>query len=508
MKKILGGLIIMCFVLMAWEVKAFDFKEGTFLTGEYINKVKDGKTYYMTVQYIYRDDGQAMYCLEPFEKFLTGSGYIGYNFNYENVTGLSKEQIRRIELLAYYGYNYDNRTDSKWYAITQYLIWKTVTTDDIYFTDKLNGKRINKYEQEISELEQDIANNEIKPSLVGREVTVNYGDDIILEDTNKVLDNYQVLGVTNYDYQKEGNTFKVKNVLQSGRITFKRKHSLYNSNSFVYINSNSQNLFAPGKPREPELYLKFNVTAGDVELNILDDDSVYSIAKDFSNTCYGLYNLQNELIDKVCTEHSLKYKSNLLKYGVYYVKQLSVGKGYEKDDKIYSFEINARNEHIILELQNKLIRNTVKINKKYCQKEVCSFEEKAKFNIYDEKDNLVDSIETDKNGNGALELGYGKYYGVQVQGKEGYEYVDDFSFTILNGIDELNYGFVDKVKVTENRDKDEGKNEDKNNDESDDDVQELMPPETGITDVPSLKKIFGEFFRKMLSLIPFLGKKC
>ena len=105
-------------------------------------------------------------------------------------------------------------------------------------------------------------------------------------------------------------------------------------------------------------------------------------------------------------------------------------------------------------------------------------------------------------------MGYGKYYGVQVQGKEGYEYVDDFSFAILNGIDELNYGFVDKVKVTENRDKDEGKNEDKNNDESDDDIQELMPPETGITDVPSLKKIFGEFFRKMLSLIPFLGKKC
>ena len=97
----------MCFVLMTWEVKAFDFKEGTFLTGEYINKVKDGKTYYMTVQYIYRDDGQAMYCLEPFEKFLTGSGYIGYNFNDEKVKYI--KAFLSLKKPEYGNFTYDKR---------------------------------------------------------------------------------------------------------------------------------------------------------------------------------------------------------------------------------------------------------------------------------------------------------------------------------------------------------------------------------------------------------------
>lgn len=499
MKKILRCLIIVVFLLMVGEVKALSFKEGEFLNGEYINKVKDGKTYYMTVQYIYRDDGKVVYCLEPFANFITGNGYIGYNFNYDGVTGLSKEQVRRIELLSYYGFNYHNRSDSKWYAITQYLIWKTVSNDDIYFTDKLNGKRINKYETEIKELEQDIANNEIKPSFLGQEVTVNYGDDVNLEDTSKILNDYQVLGKINYNYQKEGNTFKISNVMQSGRIAFKRQHTLYNSNSFVYINSNSQNLFAPGNPREAELYLKLNVTAGDVELKIKDDDSVYSIAKDFSNTCYGLYNLQNELLDKVCTEQSLNYKSNLLKYGVYYVKQLSVGKGYEKDEKIYSFEINSRNEHIVLELQNKLIRNTIKINKKYCKKDVCSFEKNAKFNIFDEKDNLIGSIETDANGNGAMELGYGKYYGVQILGKEGYQYVDDFEFAIINGKDQLKYEFIDNLKLSD----------DKNNETVEDDTNdlEMLPPETGIDNVPSLKKIIINFLHEIINFMTILWKK-
>ena len=96
MKKILGGLIMVFFLLMVGEVKALSFKEGEFLNGEYINKVKDGKTYYMTIQYIYRDDGKVVYCLEPFANFITGNGYIGYNFNYDGVTGLSKEQVRRI----------------------------------------------------------------------------------------------------------------------------------------------------------------------------------------------------------------------------------------------------------------------------------------------------------------------------------------------------------------------------------------------------------------------------
>ena len=159
MKKIL--FIIFLFISIG-RVDALNFYEGDFITGEYINKVDGNKTYYMTMQYIHDGNGNIVYCIEPFTKF-----YENYNYqltdpylNYDSNT------LRRVELLSYYGYGYKNRTDIKWYVITQYLIWKSVSNNDIYFTDKLNGRRIDKYQVEINELNNDVnghdSNNLIK----------------------------------------------------------------------------------------------------------------------------------------------------------------------------------------------------------------------------------------------------------------------------------------------------------------------------------------------------------
>lgn len=432
MKKIMFIFALLISMLTISSVKADTFQEAEYISGEYINKEQNGKTYYLTVQFIKNEKGEIVYCLEPFKTFTSGTGYSGSNFSYEYYTGLSSEIMRRIEKLAYYGYNYVGRTDPKWYAITQYLIWKTVDSSaNIYFTNTLNGKRINKYEEEIAQIEADIKLNDTNPSFAGKSIEVNYKSDFVLEDINKVLKDYKVLH-SDYKYEMENNKLSIKEFIKDGKIVLKRNHDYYNSTSYVFVHKESQMLFKPGNPRENEINVKFKVTKGDILLNVYGDDSIYTVESDFSNTCYGIYDVNDELIERVCTDRKMSYKTNSLAYGNYYIKQESVGIGYVKDNNIYKISIDKNNENVIVELKNKLIRNTLKLNKKYCKNEVCINEENSKFNVYDKNNNLVNTIITDSSGKATIELGYGNYTIEQVEGKEGYKLVDVFNDSIVD----------------------------------------------------------------------------
>ena len=60
-----------------------------------------------------------------------------------------------INKIAYFGYGYYNHSDPKWYAISQYLIWKEADPlGHYYFTEGLNGLEANKFQEEINEINQ------------------------------------------------------------------------------------------------------------------------------------------------------------------------------------------------------------------------------------------------------------------------------------------------------------------------------------------------------------------
>ena len=240
MKKIL--FIIFLFISIG-RVDALNFYEGDFITGEYINKVDGNKTYYMTMQYIHDGNGNIVYCIEPFTKF-----YENYNYqltdpylNYDSNT------LRRVELLSYYGYGYKNRTDIKWYVITQYLIWKSVSNNDIYFTDKLNGRRIDKYQVEINELNNDVINHD-KSNLV-LEYDVDYKDDISLN-----INGYKVI---NSDYEIKNNI--INNVVNDGIVTVSKDSSYYTGYRGYYDGFGSQSLLVRGNVINTLYDIKINV---------------------------------------------------------------------------------------------------------------------------------------------------------------------------------------------------------------------------------------------------------
>lgn len=132
-----------------------------------------------------------LYSLNPLKSF----NWDSYNIyeNYESNPLLSIEKWQRASDIAFYGYNYQNRTELKWYIITQYLIWKDyLPSSELYFIDE-NNQKINPYEKEIKELTQDLNNKNVFPSFyTGSTTTVYPNDTLDYIDQNKVLNNFHV----------------------------------------------------------------------------------------------------------------------------------------------------------------------------------------------------------------------------------------------------------------------------------------------------------------------------
>ena len=410
-------------------VKAESFVEGNFISGEYISKKKDGAIHYLTVQYLKDSQGNIVYCLEPYTKFVEGKSYTSYIGNIDGYKGLSSDKRRKISLIVYYGYGYGSRTSSKWYAITQYLIWDTVTGGDgsIYFTDTLNGKKISKYTTEISAVLNDVKAHDTKPSFVF-DRTINYREGMYFSSITKDL--YEVKNSTfNYTFN---DVLTIKDIKEDGYFEVSKLSNYYKNKVAIFDSTSSQDLIRPGNVTNTVYRINIKVLKGNITLDIKKDDSVYTAESDFTNTCYEIYK-SNVLVDSVCTgEDELIYDTVDLAYGEYEIKQISNGIGYRKDNETYKVVIDKDNQKPIVTLQNYLIRNTININKKACIDNNCNNEKDATFEIFDKNSKLVNSISTDKEGNASILLGYGSYTVKQSKGLEGYSLADDFNEKIID----------------------------------------------------------------------------
>ncbi|MFQ8989006.1 MAG: thioester domain-containing protein, partial [Intestinibacter sp.] len=173
----------------------------------YVNKYKNGVERSERIQvYHKRSDSEIAYCIEPGIDFSDSATLTGYDYNQSDISGMSIDTWRRITLLAYYGYGYGNHTDSKWYAITQYEIWKANPLGwDMYWADSFHGNNISQFESESAELLNLVNNHYKAPSFANSNNTVVVNDTIVLDDTNNVLSNYEVSTNDNATIKKDGN---------------------------------------------------------------------------------------------------------------------------------------------------------------------------------------------------------------------------------------------------------------------------------------------------------------
>lgn len=451
MKKILFFLITILGITFFQNINVFastaNFYEGEYINGIYMNKRAQGsKTIYYQKARFFRQTGTntPAYCIEPFN-FFSENGSYQSTVNPNNLTAYQKERISKI---AHFGYGYPGRTEEKWYAITQMMIWKEADPNgDFYFTDKLNGTRINAYVEEMNQINNSIYLNDITPSIIGKEYKLVEGESLNITDTNNVLNNYVV---SNNIFKIENNKLQT-NKLKEGvyETNIIKNNNIHNSPVIFYQSPTSQDLVIMGDIDNKNFNIKVKVIKTSIEITKID-----SITKDtkptgdakLENAIYQIYDSNLKEIDKITIDENCKGMLNNLKFGKYYIKEIKPGTGYTLDDKMYEFEITEDNPNIKLSLENKVIETNIEINKQYGDKEMKS-EPNITFEIYDKNNNLVKTIITDEFGEAKFTLPYGKYKVKQINSTKGYQKVDDFEIIIDSNKDQT-FNLTDiKIKV-------------------------------------------------------------
>lgn len=430
------GMVICGFMIGMNGVKAQTYSGEMIVPSEYISDIymkvikSDGTGRYEQGRFVRKKDTlDFLYCLQPFVDVYYDSIYqVGYD-DYETYLSIDKEVWEHIRLIAYYGYGYqddsvDHVTDSRWYTITQLMIWRVVDPSaDIYFTDTLNGNRNDTlFLDEIEEIEQLVMNHYQKPVFSLPE-TISIDESIVLEDQAALLSEYEIVEAHNVDVRIDGNVLYIKGIsVGDASFVLAKKDRRYVSNPIIYYHSVSQDLLEVGSYEPLFLNVSLNVVGGQVELFKKDYDTGSSLSQGqgkLSGAVYGVYDNEDDLLMEITTNDDGYAISDYLPFGEYYLQEISPSLGYQLDLEKYYFHIDENHLFVRVNVYEKVIsRNLCILKVDRLTKEPL---QGVLVDIYTSDDVLVSSLETNSDGIILLEnLPYGSYYVVEKEAPDGY----------------------------------------------------------------------------------------
>lgn len=458
---IIIGIIFSLSLTVSAEEYQDKFDEVRYIN-DYVVKSKNGIKKYQQMTMMERlSDGEFVYCIEPGIAINSDNLLVGSDMNQSEFASISKDEWKRISLLAYYGYGYSGHTNIKWYTITQFMIWQTVNNGyDIYFTDTLNGKRISKYTSEMKEMEELIAKHDIVPDFGDNSFNLGLGESINIVDKNNVLSLYDVSSSDIVDIQKSTNSLTlVANKAGKDSITLTKKDKSLEHPAIVYVHPVSQDIVVRGSYDEININLDVVVSGGSVTIQKLDKDTnsstSFSKYASLEGAVYGIYNFNHEKIGSVTTKSDgVSNNFSLSSLGKYYIKEEVAPTGYLLDSNIYYFEVTRDNFDVKLEVFDNIIRANIEITKVLSSGETGLLvpEVGVTFGIFDDSGNLFSEVTTDKFGNINTTLPYGNWEFKQLIGTVGYEKISKFNVEVKSS-DSQRYVLADnkitsKLKVT------------------------------------------------------------
>ena len=452
MKKILLFLmtIISLFGISIKTVNAkTTFYEAEKIDNIWTKSVKGSTAHFQKARFYRRtSDNKPAYCIEPFTFFKPEESYV----EYLNPDNISKETWERITLIAHFGYGYANHQDNKWYAITQLMIWKEAAPDaQFYFTDKLNGNKIDIFIDEQQEIYKQVNQYQTKPN-IDTEINIVENQYIEVYDTNNVLNNYQISNKIE-NIKIENNKLVITGLTKGIYNLTLTKNSVMDSElSVYYYNHISQDLMTAGNIESNCINIKINVEKTEINITKTDNITKTTIPSGeakLEGTIFGLFDLNNNLIKKLIINKDGTTQVKNIPYGNYIIKELQAGTGYTLNQNKYEINLNKDNTEVNLKLENKVIEKKLIIHKEYSNTINSYPEANITFLIYNKANQLINKITTDTNGNAKINLPFGTYKIIQENTTDGYNKVDPFTVTINESNEnELSYNLTDyKIKV-------------------------------------------------------------
>ena len=409
------------------KAEATSFYEAEYIDNIYMNKYQySTHTIYYQKARFFRKTGtnEFAYCIEPFRFFNEGATY---QSSFQPDT-LSKEQIESMTKIAYYGYGYSNHTDPKWYAITQLMIWQIASSDgEYYFTDSLNGNRIDIFQEEMNEVYSLIEMDTILPSFSGGSFDIVENHELTLEDENHILHSF-----VNEENWIVGDSFKI-GPLKAGSYEFSFQKRLFYQKPFLFYQSeNSQNLLETGDITPIEAKIKVHVIPTYLEISKIDQDTKSVIPSgdaSLDGAVYSLYDSQKHFIQDLVIEENQAFLSNL-DFGNYSIQEKKAGVGYLIDQKSYEFSISKENPRVSLVLKNQVIKKRILLEKQYGEEGNLKKEANVSFYVKNKKGEIIQTVTTNEEGQAEFFLPYGSYQIIQKNTTDGYQKTKPFTIVV------------------------------------------------------------------------------
>ena len=415
MKKIIV-FIISLFIISNKVSALYTFHLGDKIDDIYVYREKGEQTHIGKIFEILDESNEVVYCIDPFTIGISDEEYEIY-FDTTHPFDISSDTINKINLIAHFGYGYENHTDKKWYLITQFLIWNELGLDVLYFSDS-SGNRVDIYTDEINEINELIEEYNILPDFEINDI-YDTNETYILEDKNNVLDKYTIHS-SEIDYEKESNKLTINTKDVGVKLIQIVKHNRFRPTCLFYLQG-SQSLIKPGFIKTIGIKLYIRVISGKIEiLKRSKDDSV------LAGATYGIYK-DGILLSSKTTDQNGKLTFDNLKMGTYQIKEINAPTGYLIDDDITEITIDEHGTSYGLIRYNELIYGNLIINK-YLS-DTMELEDGAVFQIYDSDMKLVGEYET-VDGKIDVKLKYGSYLVMQISGKDGYTITNKFNVFI------------------------------------------------------------------------------
>ena len=384
-KKIIFSILILIIFMgiaklfASTYVETAQFKEGEYLSPAiYVaKKAHNGYGTFAQERFIKKSDGTPVYCVEPFVKVQTNVDYTGYvddvsefiqNATYTKDT-FTNAQWEKAVLIANYGYRYGNHTEDKWYAVTQVMIWKAVYNGiEIGFCNSLSDAQNfnynnNLYASEQAEINKLVNEHNIVPNF---NITDNLivGQTSTFNDSNNVLSKYEIVGTTNCNANKSGNSINITPTGVGAVSVQLCKGNPNGQKPVLYVKAGAQNLMMAGSVVK---YSSVNAQAVGGRITIRKEDNETTAVQGdatFEGAVFGIYNSGNSEVGRVTLGADGTGLSNYLEPGTYTIREIQAPRGYIASQETYTVNISLDNLNPSQLVKENVIKGNIQILKR------------------------------------------------------------------------------------------------------------------------------------------------
>ena len=347
MKKKILVVLFVVFLSLFKINSVYAAENDSILNREFIPNVwsfhyRNGKVWTYGQLNIKHINGKIGYCIEP-ESAVNSNVY---NSSTDwSISKYSEYVKKRMELYAYYGYQFEGHQTIRYYMATQELIWSFSDDEKIIWTteDHSDSQKIN-VQAEKNEIVRLANKHNLIPSFSNLSYKYNVGDKVNLEDTNYALNGYAIKTDINYSVRDYILSFTVPKRNRVDMLLVPKGRS-YDQTIVYSCNFRSQRIATFGVPDNPKSNLSLTIIPDKIKVKVNKKDSETKNLITDAGNIIKIKNLDKNEYVKLNNSEEIPVGTDgtvsiYLEDGNYEIEEVHASNGYSINKEKLTFKVD------------------------------------------------------------------------------------------------------------------------------------------------------------------------